>query len=1412
MSDYDNIQNALNHIDPQDRETWFRMGAAIKDELGENGFEMWDNWSRQSDNYKQQDAQSVWKSIKVGHIHIASLFKTARENGYRPEKPYTPPSAEELAKRSQIAQEKQQAEANRIAQAHAKAEKTAYGIWQNASPADPKHAYAQSKGLDVDILKGIRQNEYQGKKQLIIPLYADKKLVNVQTIDEDGNKKFLNGGQKQGAYTIIGDFKQNQQGIILAEGFATAASVHEATGKPVVVAFDAGNLKAVSEKLLNVLPENVPVYFAADQDPSQTGLHKAQAAAEVWGERAQILLPEFSPTQIQQYQQEKGADKVPTDFNDLHKLAGIDAVRERFGLAMVQETEIETEADFRQPEMEHVKPELSREELLKNNYWRVANGYDPLPETPKPEPQQNFRQPENVEPQEIRTAWNDFPPVISNGKLGDLKNEPEYPAAKAGDVVQSALLVEKLLKDETIQEIKNLIGDNQPILVPIQSEEVSGKNRIPHATARALADKLGLQVDTDIVQSNTVKRTDTGIYHRYVAPPEFKGEVKAGQSYLIVDDTLSVGGTIATLKGYIENNGGKVIGSTVMTAHDLKVNIAIEPNMLQSLQQKQGLNEYWKQEFGYGVDKLTQQEAGHLRKPTLEQIQERVQEARQNLPQNKELNHEQTTQSVETQQRPVHPTSEIDGASISGTGTVWQGRGQVLQSVLQQPQPPRNEEISILTQTATSMQDVAVSFDKKENIMVNQNEKYDPLAYLDEPEHTHSYLPIDLSQAHAMPEREVQTQVLQAMQSRQLSSNLQQLHDNIQAAVDSNDAQAFAQHYAAYSSVNSAFNAMSDDTNLRQELGMQPHVMSNGNEIWGALIDEYPDVEKSLPMMDKIDVMVNQTLVQKPEFAVATEQFRQPENPEPKAESQTKLTNESTQATTSENDVVASISEKEQNMGNSNVARLDGIRLNWSENSQDTNLHFKDLDRLQEWFKQNNPSISLAEKGYNKNNITLFLTDANGEKHEITKRIDVSVTGNDFNPNNMHIAEYRPIVELLAAYGIEQEKNRAIPQNQDLSEPEFKQPENEREPDFYDYNFEDLPKERPQVIQNQATEPKFDLPNSIEYEAFQREIDPAEPEKTEFRQPENTSVAQTTPTTELEIEEPGEAKNEPERPAPEQEKPNTGLDYEVPEHLRSRMVALDTQRFRLMNHEMGAHLLRYTAPDNPKTVLFEDKGKSIHTAKDDKQTIQDMLDVAKAKGWDSIKISGSQEFKQQMWLEAESRGITTKGYKPSPEDLAILERRREERATNSIAEVEKLKQQSAVPEHPNGSTQTIPQEAVRAADTVKTYATQAQQTSSPKPSNAAKAQYESKLATLPTQEQHKARFYERQALAAMRHMPAEFHEKTRQAIYENQTDLIRDGKYHAPDPMKSVERQPEKAQEKAHEQHRSRDDDWEMER
>lgn len=283
---------------------------------------------------------------------------------------------------------------------------------------------------------------------------------------------------------------------------------------------------------------------------------------------------------------------------------------------------------------------------------------------------------------EIRTEWGDFPPVISNGKLKELSVEDEYQQAKNGNFEQSAILIDKLLKDDTIQEIKAMIGNEKPIIVPILSEEATGKNRIPQAFAYALADQLDLEVDTNIRQINKAKRTDSGIYHRYVAQPEFGGKVTANQSYLIVDDTLSVGRTIANLKGYIENNGGKVIGATVMTAYEQKTTIAIKENMLQSISQKDGLNDFWIKEFGFGLDKLTQQEAGHLKKPTLEQIQNNVKEAQNQLISQKELSNEQSSQTHQTQQSEVHPTPKIDTAGAGEFGRSQQTGGAVLQSVL----------------------------------------------------------------------------------------------------------------------------------------------------------------------------------------------------------------------------------------------------------------------------------------------------------------------------------------------------------------------------------------------------------------------------------------------------------------------------------------------------------------------------------------------------------------------------------------------------------------------------------------------------------------------------------------------------------------------------------------------------------
>lgn len=88
MSNYDDIQKALSYIDPHDRDVWVNTGYSIKHELGDNGFDVWDQWSQQADNYNSRSARNVWKSIKNPTRTIATLFHDAKNNGYRPDKPY----------------------------------------------------------------------------------------------------------------------------------------------------------------------------------------------------------------------------------------------------------------------------------------------------------------------------------------------------------------------------------------------------------------------------------------------------------------------------------------------------------------------------------------------------------------------------------------------------------------------------------------------------------------------------------------------------------------------------------------------------------------------------------------------------------------------------------------------------------------------------------------------------------------------------------------------------------------------------------------------------------------------------------------------------------------------------------------------------------------------------------------------------------------------------------------------------------------------------------------------------------------------------------------------------------------------------------------------------------------------------
>jgi orotate phosphoribosyltransferase-like protein len=215
-----------------------------------------------------------------------------------------------------------------------------------------------------------------------------------------------------------------------------------------------------------------------------------------------------------------------------------------------------------------------------------------------------------------RAKWGNFPAVVSNAGLKSLANEPEYYAAKTGNREAALTMVNRVLTDETIESVRCLLDGLVDVrITPVLAEEANGQNKIPLLTAEVIAHRLGMEVEYGICQVERVYRTNSNADHRLAFSPTFDGEVMPGRSYFIVDDTLTMGGTLASLRGYIVNRGGHVPGAAVMTAHEGALNLPVSSAMLDRIRAKHGdeMNNYWNKEFGYEIDKLTQAEAGHLR-------------------------------------------------------------------------------------------------------------------------------------------------------------------------------------------------------------------------------------------------------------------------------------------------------------------------------------------------------------------------------------------------------------------------------------------------------------------------------------------------------------------------------------------------------------------------------------------------------------------------------------------------------------------------------------------------------------------------------------------------------------------------------------------------------------------------------
>ena len=230
-----------------------------------------------------------------------------------------------------------------------------------------------------------------------------------------------------------------------------------------------------------------------------------------------------------------------------------------------------------------------------------------------------------------RTPWaEDFPAVAIHTTVHRRDAHPGYAAAKAGDAEAAWVLAGDLLSATAVSELRSALNHlgSDPILLPITALETTGFNAIPDAMARILARRLGWSLSSgDIVQSNRVGHTRAKAFNRLVTPATFVGPVESGGRYVLVDDHVGLGGTLANLKGHIETHGCRVVAMTTLTESRDGRQIALRHETLDMLRKRHGerLETLWRDQLGHGLDCLTNVEGGILcRELSVDAIRDRM--------------------------------------------------------------------------------------------------------------------------------------------------------------------------------------------------------------------------------------------------------------------------------------------------------------------------------------------------------------------------------------------------------------------------------------------------------------------------------------------------------------------------------------------------------------------------------------------------------------------------------------------------------------------------------------------------------------------------------------------------------------------------------------------------------------------
>jgi len=204
----------------------------------------------------------------------------------------------------------------------------------------------------------------------------------------------------------------------------------------------------------------------------------------------------------------------------------------------------------------------------------------------------------------------DFPDAIVANPLGEASSSPDHDKAKAGDPVSGMRLALKLVTPDLVSQLRSV---ENPVVLGVVSVEATGRNKLPDAAAALIAKALGGQKGDGVVQSTSPRRTQMDGLDRGFNRPSFSGEIEDGRNYILVDDTITQGGTLVSFAQYVEGQGGKVAALVSLTGKQYSRIIKPSEKTLAKLREIHGdLENEFHQATGYGFDGLTESEARYL--------------------------------------------------------------------------------------------------------------------------------------------------------------------------------------------------------------------------------------------------------------------------------------------------------------------------------------------------------------------------------------------------------------------------------------------------------------------------------------------------------------------------------------------------------------------------------------------------------------------------------------------------------------------------------------------------------------------------------------------------------------------------------------------------------------------------------